>query len=209
MHLDTVSEKTLETLKRLMSDEKLSDFVLVGGTALALQLGHRMSSDLDLFSVKEFDPSSLANYMASKFGFRLPSFSDIGLFGFIKNLKIDLVYYKNGFLQEPITLDGIRMARIEDIAVMKLEAIANVRNRAKDYTDIAFLSEHLSLEEMLTRFKEKFGLDEMFALRSLTVFSEVKKTDEVFLMKEKFDWNKVKKRIIEMTRYPSKRFSPI
>ena len=209
MYNHTVSTKTLATLKQLMGDEKLSGFILVGGTALALQIGHRMSVDIDLFATKEFDRPALSKYLTSQYGFRLPVYSDVSIRGFIGNLKTDLVYYENGFLREPIVIDGIRMAGIEDIAGMKLEAIANVQNRTKDYVDIAFLSEHLSLEKMLSGFKEKFGQDEMLALRSLNVFSQVKDIKEVFLMKGKFDWDKIKSRIVEMTNNPSKVFKPM
>ena len=209
MYNHTVSTKTLATLKQLMGDEKLSGFILVGGTALALQIGHRMSVDIDLFATKEFDRPALSKYLTSQYGFRLPVYSDVSIRGFIGNLKTDLVYYENGFLREPIVIDGIRMAGIEDIAVIKLEAIANVQNRTKDYVDIAFLSEHLSLEKMLSGFKEKFEQDEMLALRSLNVFSQVKDIKEVFLMKGKFDWDKIKSRIVEMTNNPSKVFKPM
>ena len=209
MYNHTVSTKTLATLKQLMGDEKLSGFILVGGTALALQIGHRMSVDIDLFATKEFDRPALSKYLTSQYGFRLPVYSDVSIRGFIGNLKTDLVYYENGFLREPIVIDGIRMAGIEDIAVIKFEAIANVQNRTKDYVDIAFLSEHLSLEKMLSGFKEKFEQDEMLALRSLNVFSQVKDIKEVFLMKGKFDWDKIKSRIVEMTNNPSKVFKPM
>ena len=209
MYNHTVSTKTLATLKQLMGDEKLSGFILVGGTALALQIGHRMSVDIDLFATKEFDRPALSKYLTSQYGFRLPVYSDVSIRGFIGNLKTDLVYYENGFLREPIVIDGIRMAGIEDIAVIKSEAIANVQNRTKDYVDIAFLSEHLSLEKMLSGLKEKFEQDEMLALCSLNVFSQVKDIKEVFLMKGKFDWDKIKSRIVEMTNNPSKVFKPM
>ncbi len=209
MYIHAVSTKTLATLKQLMSDEKLSGFILVGGTALALQIGHRMSVDIDLFATEEFDKPALSKYLTSQYGFRLPVYSDIAIRGFIGNLKTDLVCYENGFLREPVVIDGVRMAGIEDIAVMKLEAIANVQNRAKDYVDIAFLSEHLSLEKMLSGFKEKFKQDETLALRSLNVFSQVKDIQDVFLMKKKFEWDKIKKRIVEMTSNPSKVFKPM
>lgn len=42
-------------IKKLMADQKLIDFRLVGGTALALQLGHRKSIDIDLFSERRFN----------------------------------------------------------------------------------------------------------------------------------------------------------
>ena len=50
LHKETIDTATLELLKRLMGDERLQDFVLVGGTSLALQMGHRISVDLDLFT---------------------------------------------------------------------------------------------------------------------------------------------------------------
>jgi len=209
MHTNTVSVKTLAVLKDLMVDTTLSGFTLVGGTALALQIGHRMSVDIDLFSTTDFDKPVLTKYMTSKHGFRLPVFSDIGIRGFIGNLKTDLMYYENGFIKEPIVIEGIRMAGIEDIALMKLEAIANVQNRAKDYVDIAFLSEHLSLQQMLAGFKEKFGFDETFVLRSLNVFSEVKDIKDVFLMNGKYEWEMIRKRIVAMTNNPSRVFEPM
>src|SRR5258707_13387845 len=99
MYTNTVSIKTFETLKQLMSDEKLSGFILVGGTALALQIGHRMSDDIDLFTTKEFEKPGFGKYLASQYGFRLPVYSDIMIRSFISNLKTDLAYYENGFLR--------------------------------------------------------------------------------------------------------------
>lgn len=54
LHKETVEKSTLELLIKLMSDTSLKEFVLVGGTALSLQLGHRISIDLDLFSITPF-----------------------------------------------------------------------------------------------------------------------------------------------------------
>lgn len=48
LQYNTISPSTLRTLRILMSDPKLQDFVLIGGTGLALHIGHRMSIDLDL-----------------------------------------------------------------------------------------------------------------------------------------------------------------
>ena len=55
LHTNTVEPNTLELLKKLMSIQILDDFFLVGGTALSLQIGHRKSIDLDLFSIEKFD----------------------------------------------------------------------------------------------------------------------------------------------------------
>jgi hypothetical protein len=192
-----------------MQDKKLSDFILVGGTALSLQIGHRMSVDIDLFTTKEFDRPQLSKYLTSTHHFRLPVYSDVALHGFIGNVKVDLVQYSNGFLNPALVDEGIRMADLEDIAAMKLEAIANVQNRLKDYVDIAFLSPYLSLQQMLAGFKKKFDYDESLVIRSLGVFSELQHSEDIFLMTGKFEWLKISERILDMIKEPSLTFKPI
>ena len=209
MHANTVSTKMLATLQELMKDQNLSEFILVGGTALSLQIGHRMSADLDLFTAKAFDKPELTKYLIAQHHFRLPSISDMAIRGFIGNVKVDLVSYENGFLNPPLAMEGIRMAGLEDIAVMKLEAIANVQNRLKDYVDIAFLSEYFPLEKMLAGFNKKFGLDQIYAIRSLSTFSQIQLAEDIFLMNGKFEWKKITERIKEMIKNPSHIFNPM
>ena len=55
LHTESVEGNNLDILKRLMQMEELSSFNLVGGTALALRYGHRLSIDLDLLSSSAFD----------------------------------------------------------------------------------------------------------------------------------------------------------
>lgn len=63
----TVDPRTLELLKKLMVLGELQDFFLVGGTALALQLGHRVSIDLDLFTQRDFDTKNLSFKLEKEF----------------------------------------------------------------------------------------------------------------------------------------------
>ena len=76
-----------------MQIPELNDFCLVGGTALALYFGHRLSVDLDLFSTTEFSNEALIAPLEKKF----PGFSyrnthnPIGLFGYIDGIKVDFV----------------------------------------------------------------------------------------------------------------------
>ena len=62
LHKETVTQEMWELLQRLMKDEKLKEFNLVGGTALSLIIGHRLSIDLDLFSIKDFDQNALLSH---------------------------------------------------------------------------------------------------------------------------------------------------
>ena len=63
LYHETVLPGTLGLLKRLMADDALRQFVLVGGTALSLQIGHRRSIDLDLFSVTDFEAATILDYL--------------------------------------------------------------------------------------------------------------------------------------------------
>ena len=62
LQTQTVEARTLALIKTLMSDQKLNDFYLVGGTALSLKLGHRLSIDIDLFTSKDLDSASLKTH---------------------------------------------------------------------------------------------------------------------------------------------------
>ena len=63
LYKETIEGETFDLLKTLMHDERLSDFMLAGGTSLALYLGHRKSIDFDLFTEKSFDAGAIEKYL--------------------------------------------------------------------------------------------------------------------------------------------------
>ena len=71
LYTQTVAPKTLELLNRLMHDTTFNAFILVGGTSLSLQVGHRISIDLDLFCNQTFDEQKLAEYLRTEYRFEL------------------------------------------------------------------------------------------------------------------------------------------
>ena len=119
----TVDAGTLELLIKLMGDEQLNDFILVGGTALSLQIGHRKSIDLDFFSKSSFNKNELSAYLETSKQFKLDFISKNTLKGEIKGVKVDLIKHGYPQVNPPVVFEGIRMASIEDIAAMKLNAI--------------------------------------------------------------------------------------
>lgn len=62
LHTKTIESITLGLLKRLMADKALTQFDLVGGTALSLQIGHRKSIDLDMFSHTDFEAAAILQH---------------------------------------------------------------------------------------------------------------------------------------------------
>jgi hypothetical protein len=112
---ETVGEPTLELLKELMQDDLLKDFFLVGGTALSLQIGHRISIDLDLFSQNSFDKESLLLALERNYNFQLSYQAPNTLKGKIAEVRVDLITHSYPLVKPLIEQKGVRMAAPEDI----------------------------------------------------------------------------------------------
>jgi hypothetical protein len=207
LQTETVERETLELLKTLMRDEKLADFILAGGTNLALCLGHRKSIDLDLFPYTSFDALELSQYLRKKYNFVPQRERERNTVqGFINDVKIDFVAHVYPLLKEPVIEEGIRMYSLYDIAAMKLGAIGNNGTRLKDFVDIACLSTQMSLSEMLSMYGKKYNINPAHALRGLSYFADIDFDVNIDLIKGRFNWRKIEKRILEMIKYEDKVF---
>ena len=182
----TVNSHTLELLKKLTNEEFLSKARLVGGTALALQYGHRISIDLDFFgNIKEvlINIGKLSVIKESK---------NIKIY-ILDDIKIDFVNYRYNWLDPAIEENGIRLASPRDIAAMKINAIEG-RGTKKDFIDIYFLLQHYSLENILKFYADKYPDNSQFrALMSLT-YSEEQFMPEMLVA---IDWDRIKSFIID------------
>lgn len=119
----TVESNTLELLKSLMQKEYLDSFVLVGGTALALQLGNRESIDLDLFSNTDFASNYLLTSLLKDYQIVVNNQLPQTLITTINDVKVDFIKFHYPFIRPFLVIENIRMASLEDIAAMKLDAI--------------------------------------------------------------------------------------
>ena len=88
---ETVQPTTLELIKKLQHDKNLNDFFLVGGTALALQIGHRTSDDIGLFTNQPFDSNKLTEYLEINYQMSVHYLHNKTLKGFINNVLVDLI----------------------------------------------------------------------------------------------------------------------
>jgi Nucleotidyl transferase AbiEii toxin, Type IV TA system len=190
----TVEPGTLELLERLMSLPPLGQFYLVGGTALALQMGHRVSIDLDLFTPEPFDKTDLMDMLNAHFDDVLLESEGISmLITNIQQVKVDFVKMSYPILFPHLEISGIRMLDIRDIAPMKLKAIAH-RGSKKDFYDIYYLLNHLSVAEMLRLFSEKFKQQEIFhVIKSLTYFDDAENYADPMVFDKTDTWEKVKR----------------
>jgi hypothetical protein len=187
----------LALLKRIQALATLAETRLVGGTALALQLGHRCSIDLDFFG--SWGESNLQPDLESCGTVVRTGGTQRMQFYEVNAVKVDFVTYPYAWLKEVLSIDGVRLAHIEDIAAMKLEAIAN-RGSKKDFMDVAVLLEHFSLEQMLDLYHRKFpkGL-KLLIMRSLVYFEDAESTDLPMMLKP-LTWEAAKERICDAVR---------
>lgn len=156
LYKEAVSRELLKLTVEIQSLKEFENFRLVGGSALALQLGHRTSIDIDLFSDRSIDKTFLTTKLSSCFSVlkevRQTSF---GFTCNINGIKADFCWDGGKFIRPPIKGSGITIAGLEDICAMKLGAISN-RSTQKDFFDIAVLYEQFSIKQMVQFYKEKY-----------------------------------------------------
>lgn len=159
---------------RLARGNPFVEFYLAGGTALALQLGHRRSVDFDFFVEGEFRPRDVALRLRALGRFEPWTEAANTLHGLLDGIRVSFLGYRYPLL-EPLVQEGcLRLASARDIACMKLSAVAS-RAAKKDFIDLFFLSKLIPLGEMLRDYHAKDvieGLGDYQLLKSLTYFSE-------------------------------------
>ncbi len=170
LHYEATDPSTLEVLKRLFQIPVFSGLRLVGGTSLALQLGHRKSIDIDLFGVLEADDLAVSDALRVFKSITIVQKTENITIYSIEGIKVDIVNYTYPWLTPEKEADKIRLAQLEDIAAMKLSAVTG-RGTKKDFVDISFLLQHFSLKQMLEFYSRKYyDGSEFLVLKSLTYF---------------------------------------
>ncbi len=195
---ETIDARAFTILKRIQALEDLKDFYLVGGTALALQRGHRKSVDLDLFSKEEFDNKKIIKIFEREFGDLFiyeGGQHDFSIFCFIEDVKVDLIKYSHPIISEPVVTEDIRMYSMKDIAAMKVQAIYG-RAVKKDFWDMAELLEVFCLKEIIDFHSEKFPSNQILLSvpQALIYFEEAEDSEEPVSLKGQ-NWLQIKKGI--------------
>lgn len=196
LQTETVSPELLELLNKIMNDDFFQNFILVGGTSLALQLGHRNSVDIDMFGNQDIDQYLFIERL-KKFGtVEVSQSSKNIMITSINGIKVDFVNYNYPVLKDSKTINSIRLSSLEDIAAMKLNAILG-RGSKKDFIDLYFLLNEYSLTQILKFYNQKY-LDgsEFLVVKSLTYFEDADIQPDPKMYKI-FDWTICKQKIID------------
>lgn len=201
LQTEAIDPATLELIKSLQSKNYLDGFYLVGGTALALYSGHRLSIDIDLFSNFSFDTAELIEFLQQDFPVQLYHTATNTIKGSIEKVTFDIIAHRYPYLTEPSVVDGIRILSEPDIIAMKLNAISSSGQRSKDFIDIYFILEEkrFSVAEILKFYRSKYQQEsDMHIIKSLIYFDDVDLADwPVLLKKPHLKWDDVKKKIGE------------
>ena len=199
LHYQTVSPILIDYLHKLMAHPAFKDFYLVGGTSLALQRGHRLSIDIDLFTCIPYGQMNTAEIEAAliemfPYTDRIEELHNSQMvyslyIGDNKEncIKLDLCY-DDALIFPLIEVGGLRIASEKEIAAMKIQAITQIEQRRKDFWDIHELLESYTLSEMIdwgiqrypwsvTRESVKDGIERLPLIKDFT---------EVVCMKGKY-----------------------
>ncbi len=196
LHFETVDEGTLVLLKKLQSLAILSEMRLVGGTSLALQIGHRKSIDIDLFGNLAVDYAELVDELKSIGNvISLKTSKNIHSF-IIDEVKVDIVNYNYEWLSDKKVFEGIHLATVKDIAAMKLNAIIG-RGSKKDFVDLFYILKEFLLTELIEFYNLKYMDGSKFlVIKSLSYFEDAD-NEEMPFMFQKITWEEVKNNIIK------------
>lgn len=194
----TVEPRTLSLLKELCSLPILTHFALVGGTALSLKYGHRLSVDLDFFSCENFDNENVTKELQKQFGSRLVIRTSppwIGIFCFVDGVKIDLVKHPHPLLGPVESIDDIRFFSDRDIMAMKIQAILG-RGKKKDFWDIAELLRHYSVSDFIQNHQEKYSTQNLLISvpQAMVYFQDAEEDEDPISLRDQ-SWSSVKKAI--------------
>jgi hypothetical protein len=199
LYKETVSQTTLELIKALQKDPEFSDFILAGGTALALQIGHRISVDIDFFTRKDFNINDTLEYLEQNYSFQMQFSHKNTLKGIIQGVFVDFIFIKHDYkiIDKLVEEEGVKLASRPDIAAMKVNAITGDGTRIKDFIDVYFLLQEFGFGELIEFYKEKYATrNDFHAVKSLTYFEDIDPGEWPRMLKEEdLTLEKVKKKI--------------
>lgn len=190
-----LAPETSEALNLMGEWPSRRNFYLAGGTGCALHLGHRVSRDLDFFSLKEFEPAEIERELR-RMGDASADYSDaatwVGTFG---STKVGFFAYAYPLLKPGLPFQAVSVASLEDIGCMKIEAIAS-RGRKRDFVDLYFILTRTStpLKDFLDLYRQKYGRDRInlfHILKSLTYFVDAEADPDPMMLVD-FSWPELK-----------------
>lgn len=174
--LPKAQQKAWNVLKSESARLNSLGFYLAGGTALALQIGHRLSVDFDFFSTKKGLTENLRNWLEKLPGAVLREVSPDTAHADLAGVKLSFIgAYKYPAIQKFSDVDGIKLASVLDISLMKLLAVIH-RAALRDYIDLAaIVQNYIPLSVLIQKSRKKYGsaFNPMLVFKALVSFEDL------------------------------------
>ena len=180
-HWEATPGVTRESIRTLAQLPSVRPFYLAGGTALALRLGHRLSLDLDLFANLEELGEDLRRTIRRELGVlqaeEALQDSPLGLVLKAGEQAISFFTYGYSLLEPTDPVEGLQVARLLDLGLMKLDAVAG-RGERKDFYDLYILCRQVALDRLFDRVEEKYPHSPGFRSLVLSALVDFDKADQ-------------------------------
>jgi len=188
-----ISEETSDDLAILGKSSLLEKFYLAGGTAAALRLGHRLSFDLDFFTIFSFDQTSLSKSLRKLGKFRREQIAEDTLLGVFGKTKISFFRYDEPLIGKTDKFLNAKIVSLADLSAMKIDAISR-RGTKRDFVDLYFIGKKIGLDKAFLNYKKKYGRKDInifHAIKAMNYFVDAE-DEEMPEMLVECDWGKVK-----------------
>jgi len=187
-YADALASTQLQVLENMAAFTAQRQFYLGGGTALAIYLRHRRSVDLDWFTPERFpDPMVFAQALRdASIPFETGQTAPGTLHGQAQGVRVSFLEFRYPLLSPLVHWDetGAPLASLDDLACMKLSAIAQ-RGSKKDFFDVyALCTQHRPLEQLLELYQQKFNVADISPiLYGLVYFDDAEEERDPLLLK--------------------------
>lgn len=202
LHRETIGPELAKLARALVGAPELDAFRIVGGTAVALHIGHRTSVDIDFFSNEKVSKQTILRFLKDKFPGNEFFVTEHNIRGEIEGVRVDLYDdWSIPFKRPAVVEDGLRLASMEDLAAFKLSCITERREK-KDYVDLFFLFKELGSQSVLKEFRNYNPLlsekSFLFALSEVRAAAENKSPMPNMLMD--VSWEEIEASMIQAAK---------
>lgn len=197
IHADTLPKTTANLIEKINSLPEIQAFYLSGGTALALQLGHRESEDLDFFNQREFDPNHIQQTLLNIGPLESIQIEKGTFNAFLHGVKLQFLHYPYTLLKKTLPWNKLNLSSVIDIACTKLITIS-ARGNKKDFIDIYHILKKYSIQELFSKLDRKYketNYNYAHILKSLIYFQDAD-AQPMPRMHVKTNWQQIKQEII-------------
>lgn len=204
MHIKCLPKHGQKVLSSLKGIILKNHFILAGGTALALQLGHRISVDLDFFTQSEFSTESILQEVQNlRLDPQLLQEERGTLTTLIEGVKVSMFYYPYPFIEKIVNIKGVPIAGILDIASMKIIAISQ-RGAKRNFIDLYFILQNIPFWKIAQNMIERYGANRINPVligKSLVYFRDAENDPEPqYCRKAMPKWEVIKRFFIKNVR---------